>query len=88
MELANEEEQTSWIRSSPADIHYRRINANVVEATQRLDALCTLFENELLKRSIDVKASQAPYNPPDRRKHMRVCRHKSEHFFLLIYLHI
>lgn len=78
MELANEEEQTSWIRSSPADIYYRRVNANDVEATPRLDALCTLFEKELLERSVNIKASQAPYKPPDRRRKMRVCRHKSE----------
>lgn len=76
MELANEEEQVSWIRSSPADIYYRRTRDNVVEATPRLDALCTLFEKELLQRSSTVKATQVPYNPPDRRRRMRVCRHK------------
>lgn len=78
MELANEEEQVSWIRSSPADIFYRRLRDNVVEGTQRLEALCTLFEKELLQRATKVKASQVPYNPPDRRRRMRVCRHKSE----------
>lgn len=78
--MANDEEQVSWIRASPADIHYRRAKDSVVESTPRLDALCTLFEGELLKRAEQTKASQAPYNAPLRRRNVRVCRHKSEFF--------
>lgn len=78
LEMASDEAQVSWIRSSPADIFYRRTNGNVVESTPRLDALCTLFEDELLKRSEKVKASQAPYSTPCRRRKIRVCRHKCE----------
>lgn len=77
-ELANDEEQVSWIRSSPADIHYRRTNGNVVESTPRLDALCTLFDEELLKRSEKIKTKQALYGAPSRRRKARVCRHKGE----------
>lgn len=75
-EMANEEEQVSWIRSSPADIHYRRVKDSTVESTQRLDALCTLFDEELLKRAEKTRALQAPYNAPQRRRKIRVCRHK------------
>lgn len=88
MELANEEEQVSWIRSSPADIYYKRMKDNVVEATPRLEALCTLFEKELLQRANNVKTTQVPYNPPDRRRRMRVCRHKCELKNLQYYLFI
>lgn len=77
-ELANDEAQVSWIRASPADIHYRRTKDNVVESTPRLDALCTLFEDELLKRSERTRETQAPYNAPNRRRKIRVCRHKSK----------
>lgn len=77
-ELANDEVQVSWIRASPADIHYRRTKDNVVESTPRLDALCTLFEDELLKRSERTRGKQAPYNAPNRRRKIRVCRHKSK----------
>lgn len=75
-ELANDEEQASWIRASPADIHYRRSQDNTVESTPRLDALCTLFEDELSKRSEKARTKQDPYNIPLRRRKIRVCRHK------------
>lgn len=77
-EMASDKEQVSWIRSSPADIFYRRTNGIVVESTSRLDALCTLFNDELLKRSEKIKSTQAPYAAPTRRRKIRVCRHKSE----------
>lgn len=76
--MANDEEQASWIRASPADIYYRRANGNVVESTPRLDALCSLFDEELLKRADKTRATQAPYNAPARRRTVRVCRHKSK----------
>lgn len=77
-ELANDEEPVSWIRASPADIHYKRVKDSVVESTPRHDALCTLFDEELLKRAERTKAKQAPYNAPVRRRHIRACRHKSK----------
>lgn len=78
LEMAHDEAQVSWIRSSPADIFYRRTNGNVVESTPRLDALCTLFEDELLRRSEKIKAAQAPYSAPSRKRKIRACRHKCE----------
>lgn len=76
-EMAQNEDQASWIRSSPADIHYRRAK-DVIESTPRLDALCTLFDEELLKRAEKTRSTQTPYNAPNRRRNTRVCRHKSE----------
>ena len=76
-ELANDEDKSnSWIRSSPADVYYKRVKNNVVESTPRLDALCTLFEEELLKRADKTRASQTPYTVPPRKRRVKVCRHK------------
>lgn len=86
-ELANDEEQVSWIRASPADIHYKRIKDIVVESTPRLDTLCTLFDDELLKRADKIRANQAPYNVPNRRRKIRVCRHKCKFEFICTMLH-
>lgn len=77
-ELTNDEEKTSWVRSSPADLFYRRISDKVVEGTPRLDALCALFDEELIRRSDRVRAKQAPYQPPPRKHKVRICRHKND----------
>ncbi|XP_055680066.1 ribonuclease 3 isoform X1 [Lutzomyia longipalpis] len=77
-ELADDKEKEHWIRSSPADIYYKRISETVVEATPRLDALCSLFEVELVQRAAKVKETQTPYNPPPRKRKTHFCRHKSE----------
>lgn len=82
-ELADDDEQVSWIRSSPADIYYNRVKDNTVEATPRLDALCKLFDEELQQRADKIKSNLPPYKPPDRRRRIRVCKHKCE--FKLIY---
>lgn len=75
-EMANDEVQVSWIRSSPADIYYKRVKDTVVESMPRLDSLCTLFDEELLKRAEKAKTKQAPYSAPQRRRKIRACRHK------------
>lgn len=78
-EMANDEEKGYWIRSSPADVYYKRTNGNEVESTTRLSALCTLFEEELMKRSARAKEKQEPYEAPHRKRKVRTCRHKSEY---------
>lgn len=80
-QLVEDEDKDYWIRSSPADLYYRRDDGNgEMIATPRLDALCTLFENELIKRGEMARASQPSFDTqPKRRKH-RVCRHKCEYF--------
>ncbi|XP_055541222.1 ribonuclease 3 [Wyeomyia smithii] len=77
-ELTNNEEKSSWVRSSPADLYYRRVSDKVVEGTPRLDALCVLFERELLTRSDRARANQTPYEPPPRKHKIRICRHKND----------
>lgn len=73
-----EEEVVSWIRSSPADIYYSRVQDKIVKSTPRLDTLCNLFEN-LIERSEKVRAEQIPYNASNlRKKKVRPCRHTGE----------
>lgn len=88
-ELANDEDKSnSWIRSSPADVYYKRVKNNVVESTTRLDALCTLFEEELLKRADKTRANQTPYTLPPRKRRIKVCRHKCKFNYHLNYLNL
>uniref|UniRef100_A0A182MAP4 Ribonuclease 3 n=1 Tax=Anopheles culicifacies TaxID=139723 RepID=A0A182MAP4_9DIPT len=77
-EMANDEDRTMWVRSSPAELYYRRVSEKVVESTARLDALCTLFEEELIQRAERIRATQTPYNPPPRKRKMKMCRHKHD----------
>ncbi|XP_053693070.1 ribonuclease 3 [Sabethes cyaneus] len=77
-ELTTNEEKSTWVRSSPADLYYRRVSDKVVEGTPRLDALCVLFERELLTRAERARAKQTPYQPPPRKHKIRVCRHKND----------
>lgn len=76
--MANDEDRTLWVRSSPAELYYKRVSDKVVESTARLDALCTLFEEELIKRAERIRATQTPYNPPPRKRKMKMCRHKHD----------
>lgn len=73
-ELENQEEKEYWIRSSPADTYYTRNNDNMI-ATPKLDALCTLFEQELIKRGEQTRSEQTPYEPVSQKKH----KHKFHH---------
>uniref|UniRef100_A0A182NUA6 Ribonuclease 3 n=1 Tax=Anopheles dirus TaxID=7168 RepID=A0A182NUA6_9DIPT len=77
-EMANDEDRTLWVRSSPAELYYKRVSEKVVESTARLDALCTLFEEELIRRAERIRATQTPYNPPPRKRKMKMCRHKHD----------
>lgn len=71
-----EDEVVSWIRSSPADIYYTRVQGKVVNSTSRLDTLCNRFEENLIQRSEKVRAEQSPYNAASmRKKKVRPCRH-------------
>ncbi|XP_058450699.1 ribonuclease 3 [Malaya genurostris] len=77
-ELTNNDEKSSWVRSSPADLHYRRVSDKIVEGTPRLDALCVLFERELMLRADRARSEQTPYQPPPRKHKARVCHHKND----------
>ncbi|TMW43491.1 hypothetical protein DOY81_011430 [Sarcophaga bullata] len=68
-----------WVRSSPADPYYKRTNnVREVEGTTRLELLCELFEEKLLKRSEIIKETLPPYKSSPRQTRRRVCKHKSE----------
>jgi len=80
-ELANEEFKEVWIRSSPADIYYKRSTSNTItESTTRLDTLCDLFDTELIHRTEKAIAKQKPYLPPSKTRRIRLCRHKSKNY--------
>lgn len=77
-ELAEDGEKECWIRSSPADLYYKRTSVNEIEGTARLEALCTLFKTELVDRCVIARQLKpAVDEKPKKRKH-RVCRHKSK----------
>lgn len=79
-ELENYEEKEYWIRSSPADVYYTRTGDNMV-ATPKLDALCTLFEKELIHRGQAIRSAQKPYEPSVKKRKHKVCRHRCELYF-------
>ncbi|XP_046992547.1 ribonuclease 3 isoform X1 [Schistocerca americana] len=75
-----EHEKKVWTRSAPADLYYARDenNVKVMRATPKLTALCDKFEDEIVKRAQKVRESQPPYEPPPRKKRLRLAKHKSE----------
>lgn len=78
-ELDEAEDKHFWVRSSPADVYYKRThNGTEVQATPRLEALCELFDRELLVRAETARAEMPKYTPPPRKERRRLCKHKSE----------
>lgn len=43
-----------------------------------MDTLCNLFEDELVKRNSRAQVEQKPYVPPQRKRRIKLCKHKSE----------
>ncbi|XP_054736824.1 ribonuclease 3 [Anastrepha obliqua] len=75
----DENSRSVWIRSSPADLFYRRTNvSNEVVSTSRLEALCKLFEEKLVQRAERISDTLPPYEAPTRKPRRRLCKHKSE----------
>lgn len=84
VQLANAEEKDCWVRSSPADLYYKRDTAtNQMVSTPRLDSLCECFES-LVKRGEHARASQPCLEKPQPKRRHRVCMHKckKDHFHL------
>lgn len=75
-EMDPNENKDLWVRSSPADIYYKRCENGDVESTNRLDTLCTLFDQELVGRGPKIRETQPPYKTPPRKRKHKVCRHK------------
>lgn len=77
-EMDTNENKDLWIRSSPADVFYKRCENGDIESTNRLDTLCTLFDQELVARGPKIREQQPPYHTPPRKRKHKVCRHKCE----------
>lgn len=77
-ELSEDNNKECWIRSSPADLYYKRTSVNEIEGTARLDALCTLFKTELVDRGPRVRKSMPGFEVQPKKRMQRVCRHKSK----------
>lgn len=75
-EMDPNENKDMWIRSSPADVFYKRCDNGDVESTNRADALCTLFDQELVTRGPKIREKQPAYDSPPRKRKHKVCRHK------------
>lgn len=84
-ELAEDSEKECWIRSSPADLYYKRTSINEIEGTPRLEALCTLFRTELVDRGVRARQLKPIVEEKPKKRRHRVCRHKSKtlHFISL-----
>lgn len=85
-EMTENTEKECWIRSSPADLFYKRTSLNEMEGTSRSETLCTLFESELIERGQRARITKpSDDQQPKKRKH-RVCRHKSKNWNLLLFI--
>lgn len=61
----------------PADVFYKRCKNGDVESTNRLDSLCTLFDQQLVARGPQIRKKQPPHHTvPPNRKHKFCARHK------------
>nr|AFX89030.1 drosha [Mayetiola destructor] len=77
-EMTENTDSECWIRSSPADLFYKRTSSNEMEGTSRSETLCTLFDSELIERGQKARITKPAIDQqPKKRKH-RVCRHKSD----------
>lgn len=78
-EFSTEANKDVWVRSSPAEIYYKRVSDKEVNGTPRLERLHTTFDEELVKRADKVKVLQKNQQSPHQRKRqIKICRHKSE----------
>lgn len=82
-EMDPNESKDLWIRSSPADVFYKRCENGDVDSTNRLDTLCTLFDQELVARGPQIRAKQPPHTTPPRKRKHKVCRHKCKLSFTI-----
>nr|WJM99460.1 ribonuclease 3 [Ips calligraphus] len=73
-------EKKIWIRSTPSELYYKRdeSNFNIVNGTENLIDMCNTFENVLVNRATKVKMTKPKYEPPPRKTHRRMCKHKTE----------
>lgn len=84
-ELAEDSEKECWIRSSPADLYYKRASVNEIEGTARLEALCTLFTTELVERGKRARQNKPIAEAQPKKRLQRICRHKSKWSCFVVY---
>lgn len=78
-ELADDNDKNCWIRSSPADLFYRRSPTSEMESTSKLDVLCTLFHKELIERGEQARKDKPAVAAQPKKIRQRICRHKSKY---------
>lgn len=71
-------EHTSWIRSSPAEIYYKRISDKEVISTNRHKVLCEKFQEKLINRGKNARELQTPSKNPPRKQFKKICHHKKD----------
>lgn len=73
-----EREKLIWFRTTPADLYYARDdnNSKIIQGTFKLQEVCDKFNEELVLRSQKVNANKPKYEPPQRKKKTRLCKHK------------
>lgn len=82
-EMESNDNKDLWVRSSPADVYYKRCENGDVDSTNRLETLCTLFDQELVARGPKIREKQPPYQTPPRKRKHKVCRHKCKYFLFI-----
>lgn len=84
---SDQEEKTTWTRSTPADLYYEPDpnNLKVTRATKRLLNVCDHFYNTLVCRAQKVNETKPKYVPPPRQTISRLCKHKSK-FSRIVFL--
>lgn len=73
-----EREKLIWFRTTPADLYYARddLNPKIIRGTSKLQEICDKFNTDLVLRSQKVNVSKPKYEPPQRKKKTRLCKHK------------
>lgn len=85
-----EREKSIWTRTTPADLFYVRDDENpkIIRGTAKLAETCDSFYEELVLRSEKINALKPKYEPPQRKKKTRLCKHKCKRKYLFIFKNI
>lgn len=77
-----EREKSIWTRTTPADLYYVRDDENpkITRGTSKLLDICERFKYDLVDRAQRINSTKPKYEPPQRKKPIRVCKHKCKSF--------
>lgn len=75
-----EREKSFWITSTSAGLFYEKDenSSTIVRGTDKLQKICEEFSEKLVLRASKINFLKAKYEPPQRKKRTRLCKHKSE----------